>query len=472
MKKLSKKSVYISLVGIGALVVTACGSQPATNTSNSSGGTNSTSGNNSGSGTVSLTVATVNNPDMIQMEHLVSNFEKLNPNIKVNFVTLPENQIRQKITEDVASGAGKFDLVMLGPNDVQGAYTLNHWIVPLNPYINNMSASEKQAYNLQDIIPSIRESLTYKGQLYALPFYGESTVLYYRKDLFAQHHLTMPLHPTWSQVAQFAKQLNDPSKGISGIILRGQAGYGENMGTINNVIHTFGGSWYNMQWQPQFTSQPVKNAITFYMNLLKSYGEPGATGVGFTEGESLMANGKAAMWYDSTVAGGYLWDPSTSKVSNNIGMVYAPYAVTKNGDGWLWTWALGIEAGSKHKADAFKFLEWATSPSYLKLVAQKYGWVNVPPGTRLSLYSNPNYLKAAPFAHTVLSQMEMMSVSHPTNHPVPYLASSWLALPNFDEMGTQIGQIMSAVEAGKESVSQALQQSNQIAAQGAKQLGH
>ena len=161
------------------------------------------------------------------------------------------------------------------------------------------------------------------------------------------------------------------------------------------MINTFGGEWFNLKWEPQLTSPATKKAVNFYVDLIRKYGEPGATSSGFTECETAMAQGKTAMWVDATVAAGQLTDPSKSQVAKDIGFAYAPTAVTPNGSHWLWAWSLAMEASSKNKDAAFKFLTWATSKSYIKLVAGKNGWGSVPPGTRISTYSNPNYKKAA-----------------------------------------------------------------------------
>src|SRR5207302_1965903 len=349
-----------------------------------------------------LTIATVNNPDMVVMESLTSAFTK-QYGIKVKYVTLPENTLRQKVTSDVATGGGQFDIATVGTYDVP-IWAKNKWIVNLHPYFSKLTPAASSAYDLKDVIPKVRLGLSYKGSLYALPFYGESSMTYYNKKLFATAGLKMPLHPTWTQVQSFAAKLNKPSGNQYGICLRALPGWGEFGAPLTTVINTFGGSWFNMSWEPQLTSPATSKAVNFYVNLVKQYGEPGATSSGFTECETAMAQGKTAMWVDATVAAGQLSDPKTSKVANDIGFAYAPTQVTPRGSHWLWVWSLAMEASGKKKDAAFKFLTWATSKGYIKLVAGKSGWAAVPPGTRVSTYANPNYKKAAgKFANIVLN---------------------------------------------------------------------
>ena len=418
----------------------------------------------SSSGTTTLTVATVNNTQMVQMEQLTQQvFEKQYPNIKVNFVTLPENDLRTKVTQDVATNAGKFDIATIGSYDTP-IWAHNGWVQNLAPYFAKMSASQQSSYNYNDLLKPVMSTLSYQGQPYALPFYGESSFLMYNKLIFAQHHLTMPLHPTWDQIAQFAQELNDPANGVAGIVMRGQSGWGMNMASLDTVINTFGGSWFDTNWQPQLNTAAVQKAVTFYATLLQKYGEPGASNSGWQECLNLMTQGKAGMFYDATSFGGVLETPSTSKIAGNVGYAYAPTEMTVNGSHWLWAWALGLVSSSHNKDAAFQFITWATSPQYLTLAGQTFGWANVPPGTRTSIYQNPDYQKAAPFAQVTLDSINTATPDTPTLNPVPYHGVQYVEIPQFQSVGQSISELMSAVIAGKLTVSQALQQSNQLLA--------
>ncbi len=415
-------------------------------------------------GTTTLNIATVNNSNMVQMEQLTKQvFEKDHPNIKVNFVTLPENELRSKVTQDVATNAGKFDIATIGSYDTP-IWAHNGWLQDLSPYIDKMSSSDKQSYNYDDLLKPVMSTLSYQNHPYSLPFYGESSFLMYNKQIFAQHHLTMPLHPTWDQIANFAQMLNDPAHGITGIMLRGQSGWGMNMAPLDTIINTYGGSWFDLNWKPQLSTPPVQKAVTFYVNLLQKYGEPGASTSGWQECLSLMSQGKGAMFYDATVFGGLLETPSTSTIAGQVGYAYAPTAVTTNGSHWLWAWSLGIVNSSHNKDAAFQFLTWATSPQYLTLAGKTFGWANVPPGTRASIYQNPDYQKAAPFAQVTLDSINTATPDHPTLNPVPYHGVQYVGIPQFESVGESVSNLISAAIAGKVTVSQALQQADQLLA--------
>ena len=202
-------------------------------------------------------VAVVSNSNMTDIEKLTPQFEKLYPNIKVVYDTLNENNERSLIETDITTHANEFNVVMIS-NYETPIWAKNGWLVNLSP-----SLSSDPKYDVGDLLKPIASSLSYNGSLYGVPFYGESSMVYYRKDLFKAAGLTMPLHPTWRQIAQFAAKLNNPSKGVAGICLRGQQGWGENLAALDTVINTSGGSWFNTSWKPQLTSPaPVRRRGT------------------------------------------------------------------------------------------------------------------------------------------------------------------------------------------------------------------
>lgn len=409
-----------------------------------------------------VTVGVVDNPDMIELKKFSSNFETKNQNIKLNWVIAGENVLRQRVTTDLSQRSGEFDLVFIGLYETP-IFSKRGWLRPFE----NLSAD----YDLNDVFKSLRDGLSYDGKLYALPFYGESSMLMYRKDLFEAKGLKMPDRPTWAEIAKFADQLTDKSNGIYGITLRGEPGWGQNMAFINTLVNTFGGTYFDMQWHPTIDSPEWNKAINFYVDLMKKDGPPGATSNGFYENLTLMSSGKAAMCVDATVAGGLLENAKQSQAAGVMGYAPAPIEVTPNGSHWLWAWAFAIPATAKNPDDAQKFAEWATSKDYIKLVADDQGWQSVPPGTRKSTYDNPEYQKA-PFAAVALEAMQTADPINPCIKKVPYIGIQFVGIPEFQALGTQLGQNIAAVLAGRMSVDQALKTSQQEAERTVKEGGY
>jgi sorbitol/mannitol transport system substrate-binding protein len=228
------------------------------------------------------------------------------------------------------------------------------------------------------------------------------------------------------------------------------------MAFLSATANSFGARWFDENWKPQFDQPEWKTTMDFYVSLMKDAGPPGASSNGFNENLALFNSGKCGMWIDATVAASFVTNPKESKVHDKVGFALAPdNGLGKRGN-WLWAWSLAIPAGSQKTEAAQKFVGWATSKGYLELVAAKEGWANVPPGTRTSLYTNPEYLKAAPFAKMTLDSINSADPTKPTVKPVPYVGVQFVAIPEFQGIGTTVGQIFSAALAGDSSVDDAL----------------
>src|SRR5215831_3252411 len=401
----------------------------------------------SASADTKLTIATVNNGDMIRMQKLTDDFKAKNPGIDLEWVTLEENMLRQRVTTDIATKGGQFDVLTIGTYEVP-IWAKKGWLVPLD----NLGAD----YDVDDLLPAIRAGLSVDGKLYAAPFYGESSMIMYRKDLFEKAGLTMPEQPTWDFIKQAAAKINDPSTETYGICLRGKAGWGENMAFITTLANAFGARWFNEQWKPEFDGPEWKNALTFYVDLMKAAGPPGASSNGFNENLALFNSGKCGVWVDATVAASFVTNPKESKVADKVGFALAPNAGLGKASNWLWAWSLAIPAGSQKVDAAEKFVAWATSKDYLALVASKEGWANVPPGTRKSLYDNPDYQKAAPFAKVTLESISTADPIKGTVKPKPYIGVQYAAIPEFQGIATSVGQQFAAALTGTMTVDAAL----------------
>lgn len=397
----------------------------------------------------SLTIATVNNGDMIRMQRLAHHFTDANPGITLEWVTLEENVLRQRVTTDIATRGGQYDVMTIGTYEVP-IWGAQDWLLPLN------GLSADAAYDVDDLLPAIRGGLSIDGTLYAAPFYGESSMVMYRTDLFEAAGIDMPDAPSWELIAEAARAITNKDNEIYGICLRGKAGWGENMAFLTATANSFGARWFDENWEPQFDSDAWKNTLQFYVDLMTDAGPPGASSNGFNENLALFQQGKCAMWIDATVAASFVTNAAESTVADRVGFALAPdNGLGKRGN-WLWAWSLAVPAGTQQAEAAEKFVGWATSKEYLALVAAEEGWANVPPGTRLSLYENSDYVAAAPFAEMTLGSINAADPNNPTVDPVPYVGVQFVAIPEFQGIGTAVGQTFSAALAGQITVDQAL----------------
>lgn len=412
-------------------------------------------------GAETLTIATVNNNDMIRMQRLSKVFEESHPDIALKWVVLEENVLRQRLTTDIATQGGQFDLLTIGMYEA-ALWGAKGWLEPMS----GLPAD----YALDDLLPSVRDGLSVKGTLYALPFYAEASITYYRKDLFQQAGLRMPEQPTWTQLGEFAARLNRPDQGQYGICLRGKAGWGENMALIGTLANAFGARWFDERWQPEFSGGEWKKALDFYVSTLKRYGPPGASSNGFNENLALFNSGKCAIWVDASVAGSFVTDKSQSKVADATGFAFAPgKSPTRAPPGCIpgpWRFPPARAPG---RGEGLRHL------GHLAGVRQagggQEGVANVPPGTRASTYSEA-YLAAAPFARVTLESLKRVDPNHPTLKPVPYVGIQLVTIPEFQAIGTQVGKLFSAALTGQMSSDQALAAAQQSTAREMKRAGY
>ena len=409
-----------------------------------------------------LVIATVNNGHMIEMQKLTPAFEKAHPDIKLKWVTLEEGTLRQRVTTDIATKGGQFDVMTIGMYETP-IWSRKGWLKEIKP---------DAAYDIDDLLPPIRNGLSVDGKLYAAPFYGESSMLMYRKDLADKAGVKFADRPTWTEVRDAAAKMHDPKNGVYGICLRGKPGWGDNMALITTIANSFGAQWFDMKWKPQLTSQPWKNAVNFYVDLLKNYGPPGSSSNSFNEILALYNEGKCGIWIDATIAASFITDPKQSKVADQVAFAQSPTAVTERGANWLWAWALAIPNGTKKADAAQKFINWATSKDYVKLVARETGWASVPTGTRKSTYANPDFRKVAKFAEAEQKAIFSADPTRSTLPQSPYVGVQFAAIPEFQSIGVAVGQQMASALLGKVTVDQALELSQQAADREMRKAGY
>ncbi len=411
-----------------------------------------------------LTIATVNNTDMVRMQSLSSSFMKDHPDIRLNWVVLEENLLRAKTTADITTGGGQYDVMTIGPLEAP-IWGNRGWLLQLD---DKLAAG----YDLEDILKPVRSGLSSGNRLYALPFTAESSLTFYRQDLFQKAGLKMPAQPTYDDIRRFAAALNDVKEHVYGVCLRGKPGWGENMAYIDTLVNTFGGRWFDMNWNPQIDTPAWRSAISYYVRLLQDYGPPTASSNGFNQNLTLFENGHCAMWVDATTAAGTLFDANESAVANTVAVTSAPVAVTPRGSHLLWTWALAIPSTSRHSAQALEFVQWATSKQYVQLVAKTYGWTLAPPGTRKSTYEQAEYLRAAPFAQLTLDSILTADPRRATLDPVPYVGIQFVGIPQFPNIGTQVGQLIAAAVTGLETTDQVLATSQAVTERVMRRAGY
>jgi sorbitol/mannitol transport system substrate-binding protein len=402
-----------------------------------------------------INVAIVGNPQMEDIASLTPTLFTEPTGIAVEYTILEEQTLREIVTRDVGAGGQQFDVVMIGMFEAP-QFGRNGWLVDLNQY-----AADDAEYAVDDLIPAVRDGLSYEGALYAAPFYGESSFLMYRQDVLDAAGVTMPDAPTWDEVAEIARTIDTDE--MAGICLRGKPGWGDLGAAFTTVLNTFGGTWWlegegDTIGAAQVDQPEFKEALQFYVDLIADAGEDDAANASYNECTNQMLDGSVAMWYDATVAASNL-EADDSPIKGKLGYALAPTKVT-DASGWLWAWALAIPQNAPDKDTAWEYVRWATGPQYLVDAGEQLagGWATVPPGTRQSLYENPSYQEAAAaFAQKTLDAMLAAPISDPGVQPRPGLPGvQFVGVPQFQDVGTRCTEEFSAAIAGQKSVDDAL----------------
>jgi len=440
MTRHRRRTGLLAAVAVGATVLSAC--------SGAGGG----GGGGDDEGGDSINVLMVNNPQMEDLQQLTAEHFTAETGIEVNFTVQPENEVRDRIGQEFTAQAGQYDVASISNYEVP-FYSGNKWLAPLDDFI-----AEDEAFDQADILEPIATGLTGEdGSVYAEPFYGESSFLMYRTDVFDELGLTMPPKPTWQEVADLAAQVDDAREDMKGICLRGLPGWGQVFAPLTTVVNTFGGTWFDEDWNAQVNSPEFVEATQFYVDLVTQHGEPGPAQAGFTECLNNMTQGDVAMWYDATSAAGSL-EAEGSPVAGKVGYVAAPVVETET-SGWLYSWAWGIQAASEKKDAAWQFISWASSKEYEELVGEELGWERAPAGKRSSTYENPAYQEAASAFYA--ATQEAISSADPESpgvQPRPAPGIQFVAIPEFAALGTTVSEYVSAAIAGQSTVQEALDQ--------------
>ena len=380
-----------------------------------------------------ITIATVNNADMITMQELAPKWEEATGNT-INWVVLEENVLRQRTTQDIATNGGSFDIMFIGAYETP-IWGANGWLTPLNDFADDAD------YDLEDVFQLVRNGLSADGNLYALPLYSETSFTFYRTDVFEAAGVELPQEQiTYTELAELAAAVHDPDNGMYGTCQRGKAGWGENMAFVGTLANAYGARWFDENWVPQLDSPEWNAAVTYYVDLMLNSGPPGASANGHNENRALFKDGKCATWVDATSAAGDVRNPATSSVADKTEFVKAPMQATAKG-----------------------ILKWGTSKEYFEMVGESKGWVAVPSGTRQSVEEDARRIEAAPFAPAVVDAILSVDPADATLLPTPYTGVQFVAIPEFQGIGNYVGQQVAAALAGQSSVEEALANSQAFA---------
>jgi multiple sugar transport system substrate-binding protein len=354
----------------------------------------------------------------------LADFEKLT-GIKVQYETFTEDQYRQKVLLELAAGTGSVDVIHTATAQEGLKFWRSGWYEPLDEYLKSPRLTDP-GFDLADISKPALQGNTYDGKLVALPTMQQTTMLYYRKDLFDKHKIKVP--QTFAELEEAAKKLHNLEDGgqkVVGIVLRGKKAAATSQWAP--YLFGFGGSWLTKDGKPAMNTPEAVQAFDYYGRLLRNYGPPGAVNYHWYECVSLFVQGKAAMYTDVSNRIFFFEDPSKSQIVGKIGYAMFP-AGPAGRKPTMEVWSMAVSSKSKKKEAAYLFVQWAAGKENILKMQMKGA-----PSVRASAWKDPKFLAEQKHKDWVEASLKSLEIASTDWNP-PIVAVSEVR----DEVGAVI----------------------------------
>jgi multiple sugar transport system substrate-binding protein len=341
------------------------------------------------------------------LEPLVPEFEAAT-GIKVRMEVFPEDQFRQVRLLEVSSGAATLDGYMIMPGQVGAQYLGAGWLRGIDDLVADPTLTMPDL-DLDDFFAGALGTFQGPQGLFGLPLQIESSLLFYRADLFEAAGLSGPPQ-TMEELEAYAAALHGGN--VAGFAMRGRGAAATSQ--IVNLLYSFGGSWLDDEGKSALASPESEAALSYYANLLRSYGPPGATNLHWAEVTSLYAQGQAAMIFDANVFRPIMEDPAQAIEVVRENTRYAPLPAGPAGSvpGVL-VWGMSINHASRNVGASWYFIQWALSKENQARMAL-FGV----PAARASAWANPEFVAKAPADWIEASQISFQRGQPYWNPPV------------------------------------------------------
>ena len=376
---------------------------------------------------------------------------------------LPELELFDKMVLDLSSGSGMYDMVQMPACGVTVKWARAGWVEPLDPYIKNPQLTDAAWLDVNDYVQKWIDVMRYKGNLYGLPSYGESDILFYRTDLFEKYGVKVPT--TLDELEEAARKLTldtdgDGKTDIYGITLRGIRGHTSNVYIWAGFLRAFGGKFFRggdpekglppdapkgiQNWEPMINSPESIKATEYYARLLQKNAPKDVASYHWYGVAEAMSTGITAMVIDATPFAAIFSNPDESRVAGKVG--YAPGPQVPS----IWISAFAINAASKNKQATWLWLQWVTSKQIqLRYALKEDG--GSPDVSRMSVVNDPRYREkwsiGSPTGDFLDVSWENINRSSPDYRP---------RIPEYWEIGDRIGIAIEEVITGTKTAKRAL----------------
>lgn len=289
---------------------------------------------------------------------------------------LSEDQLVDNYKVKLNAGSTDVDVMMYRPLQVGKLFGQSGYFADITDRVNNAGD-----WDWSDFQAGPVGLTTYEDQVVGVPMITESEMLYYRTDLLEDAGLEVPT--TMEELEEAARTIHEENPGTAGIVMRSQASAAVTQ--FSGFLYSFGGDWVDDQGNSAIASDAAKEAYAYYGGLLHDYGpDQISTDMSWPEAAAIFAQGDAGFWIDASSLYENVYDPDKSQVGDQVGFAPFPAGPAGSKPYNVAAWALGINSASENQDNAWKFIQWATSPE-MTLDIQTEGV----PSARTSVWENP-----------------------------------------------------------------------------------
>ena len=338
-------------------------------------------GDKEGAGPITVRAATQKHPAVDALKELLPGFEAGGYSVELS--DIPQDQLNSRVRLSLSAQTDEFDVIMLGHMLIP-QYRNAGWIVSLSDFIDDPQHTNPQEFQFDDILGGFVNAASVDGELYAMPFYGESTMLMYNKEMFAAAGLDQPPQ-TFEELESYARRLTDKAGNQFGIAMRGRRGI--NWYPWSGFAYGMGGGWIDSAGRPILNTPETIEATELFSRLISEYGPPGAANFDWNDVQIMMQQGDVAMIIDATNFGPRLENPDDSTVVGQVGYAMVPRGPAGRFPS-IYSAALSIPETSSEKDAAWEFLKWSTSTEIQLESAMMVDRLDV---TRRSVWNHPDY---------------------------------------------------------------------------------
>jgi multiple sugar transport system substrate-binding protein len=340
-------------------------------------------GGDGGGASTTVRVTLANHVWTENVKQALPAFEK-QTGLKVEITQLGEDQLSDQYNVKLNAGSSDIDVMMYRPLQEGRLFAKNTYLDDLSDQVKSNAT-----WDFSDFQAGPVEATTHEGKPVGVPIITEQEVLYYRKDLLAKAGLSAP-PKTLDELKAAAAKIKAAEPDIAGFVAR--TGKSPAVTQFSSFLYSFGGDFVDGSGKAAVNSDAAKQAFAFYGGLIKDSGPANvSTDMGWPEAMAIFTQGKAAFYTEANSLYKNATDPAKSKVSDQVGFAPFPAGPAGSKPYNIPSWALGINSGSENQANAWKFIEWATSKEQT-LAQQKSGV----PGARSSVWANPESTSTFP----------------------------------------------------------------------------